>query len=195
MKLKIFFLILGSSLLTYIIFTTNINNTITITSIYDKTTIMPENFNTYLKEYLNNSIGYTYYEYANDNLEIENVIDAINENKNNIQEKIHNSKVLIVYLGEFELQKENFKLDELVINLNELFVSLRKLNNYQIIYISPYSMKSSYALKDLCKSKNIDFISLSNYFKNTDLLNKSSQTTLAKVIKDTIFTAWKYNEK
>lgn len=195
MKLKIFFLILGSSLLTYIIFTTNINNTITITSIYDKTTIIPENFNTYLKEYLNNSIGYSYYEYANDNLEIENVIDAINENKNNIQEKIHNSKVLIVYLGEFELQKENFKLDELVINLNELFVSLRKLNNYQIIYISPYSMKSSYTLKDLCKSKNVDFISLGNYFKNTDLLNKSSQTTLAKVIKDTIFTAWKYNEK
>ena len=44
------------------------------------------------------------------NLEIENVIASIKENENNIHEKIHDSKILIIYLGEFELLKEEFKL-------------------------------------------------------------------------------------
>ena len=49
MRIKIFFLILASFFLTYLIFTTNIENKISIMSFYDRTTTPLPNFNDYLK--------------------------------------------------------------------------------------------------------------------------------------------------
>ncbi len=179
MRIKIFFLILASFFLTYLIFTTNIENKISIMSFYDRTTTPSPNFNDYLKSLLENTIDFTYTEYTKKNLEIENVIASIKENENNIHEKIHDSKILIIYLGEFELLKEEMNISELTANLNILFKELRKLNNYQIIYISPPSLSMIYSIKDLCKSKNIDF-----------LASSSNQDIIAKNIKKNITTAW-----
>ena len=179
MRIKIFFLVLASLFLTYLIFTTNIENKISIMSFYDKTTTPELNYNEYLRNLLDNTVDYTYTKFSKKNLEIENVLASIKENENGIHEKIHDSKVLIIYLGEFEISKEELSISELIDKLNLLFKELRRLNSYQIIYISPPSLSMIYNLKDLCKSRKIDF-----------LLSSPNQEVIAKNIKKSITTAW-----
>ena len=102
MKIKLLFLTIASLLLTYLIFTTNIDNRLDIISLYDTTTTTIPNYNDYLIKYLDNNVSYSINQkYSNKNLEIENIISHINSNKNKIQEKIHDAKIVILYFGDF----------------------------------------------------------------------------------------------
>jgi len=175
MKIKLFFLFLSSCLLTYLIYKTNTNEYLYITSIYDDTTILDNNYNTYLKDKLNNTISNTYYEYHNTTFEIENIIDKIKSNSNEIQIKLNSSNTIIIYLGTFEIEKENLAISSIYTYLENLFILVRKYNNKQIIYLSPPSISSTFLLKDLCNKYKITFINTSSLL-NLSYLDKKALT-------------------
>ena len=138
MKIKLLFLTIASLLLTYLIFTTNIDNRLDIVSLYDTTTTTRPNFNDYLLKYLDNNVSYSMNQkYSNKNLEIENVISNINSNKNKIQEKIHDAEIIIIYFGDFELLNEDVTSTELLEETENLFKIIRKINSKQIIFLTP----------------------------------------------------------
>lgn len=195
MKLKLLFLILASTLLTYLIFTTNVTNQLNIFSIFDKTTITNPNYNDYLQEYLNNVTNYTYnIDYSNKNLEIENVISALSSNKNKIQEKIYEAEVIIIHLGDFEILKEDITPSEILTETEELFSYLRKINKKQIIFLSPVNIKSYYMYKNICQKYNITYINTYNILKPHDISNNlitaTGHTKIAKLLYNEISTTW-----
>ena len=85
MKVKLFFLSLGAVILTYLIFTANTHQEIKITTIYDETTTVKENFSTFLQKDLEKLLPTTINDYHKKNLEIENTIDKIKNTDEIIQ--------------------------------------------------------------------------------------------------------------
>ena len=75
MKIKLFFLSLAAIVLTYLIFNANNHQEIKITTIYDDTTTIKENFSTFLKKDLEKLLPTTINDYHKENLEVENVVD------------------------------------------------------------------------------------------------------------------------
>ena len=195
MKIKLLFLTLASLLLTYLIFTTNIDNRLDIISLYDTTTTTNHNFNDYLLKYLDNNISYSINQkYANKNLEIENIISHINSNKNKIQEKIHDAKIVILYFGDFELLNEDVTPTELLEETENLFKIIRKINSKQIIFLSPVNIKSSYMYKSLCQKYKISYINTTSYLEKADisnnLINETGHQKLGKILYSTISSTW-----
>lgn len=192
MKIKLLFLLIGSSLLTYLIFQNYQNNKLVITSIYDRSTIVSENYNNLLKNN-NDKINITLNDFSQENFEIENVIQKIKENKKSIQTKIHSSNVVIIYLGEFELVYEKAKLNDIYNELEILFKTIRSLNQKQIIFLSPYSLQSTYLFKELSSKYKIEYINLKKVLNNEDFNDKNSQIKIGNAINEKIWTAWKFD--
>lgn len=186
---------MASLLLTYLIFTTNIDNRLDIVSLYDTTTTTRPNFNDYLLKYLDNNVSYSMNQkYSNKNLEIENVISNINSNKNKIQEKIHDAEIIIIYFGDFELLNEDVTSTELLEETENLFKIIRKINSKQIIFLSPVNIKSSYMYKSLCQKYKISYINTTSYLEKTDisnnLINETGHQKLGKILYSTISSTW-----
>lgn len=195
MKIKLLFLTIASLLLTYLIFTTNIDNRLDIVSLYDTTTTTRPNFNDYLLKYLDNNVSYSINQkYSNKNLEIENVISNINSNKNKIQEKIHDAEIVIIYFGDFELLNEDVTPTELLEETENLFKIIRKINSKQIIFLSPVNIKSSHMYKSLCQKYKISYINTTSYLEKTDisnnLINETGHQKLGKILYSTISSTW-----
>lgn len=194
MKIKLFFLFLASIILTYLIYTTNTNEYLVVTSIYDDTTTPVINYNKYLKEKLDNTIYTTYYEYHNSNFEIENVTSNIKDNTNDIQVKLNSSSSIIIYLGNFEIEKEDTNTVSIYNDLEKLFILIRKYNHKQIIYLSPSKGYGSYLLKELCNKYNIVFIntlSLLNIKKQGNIsLTEDNYKVIANRLYKEITGAW-----
>ena len=195
MKVKLFFLSLGAVILTYLIFTANTHQEIKITTIYDETTTVKENFSTFLQKDLEKLLPTTINDYHKKNLEIENTIDKIKSNYNNIQEKLNSSNVIIIYLGDFELLYEKENIINIYSDLEELFILLRKYNSKQIIYISPINLSSNYLLKDLTHKYKIDFLNtfsiLSKKANNNYILDTEDHKIIANKLFNNIISTWK----
>lgn len=195
MKVKLFFLSLGAVILTYLIFTANTHQEIKITTIYDETTTVKENFSTFLQKDLEKLLPTTMNDYHKKNLEIENTIDKIKSNYNNIQEKLNSSNVIIIYLGDFELLYEKENIINIYSDLEELFILLRKYNSKQIIYISPINLGSNYLLKDLTHKYKIDFLNtfsiLSKKANNNYILDTEDHKIIANKLFNNIISTWK----
>lgn len=195
MKLKLLFLILAATFLTYLIFTTNNKKNYDIISIYDKTTTINPNYNDYLKEMLTSKINFNYTEpFNNKNLEIENVIAIIETNQNKIQEKLNQAEIIIIHLGDFEILKEEIPVSDIIIQLSQLLKIIKNINNKQIIFLSPVNAPSSYLFKDLCNKYKIYFINSSNYLNQSDyennIVTESGHKKLAKIIYKNIYSSW-----
>ncbi len=195
MKIKLFFLTIGACILTYLIFTANNRQYLTITSIYDDSTTIKESYNVHLNQSLNMSIPTSYYTFHRENFEIENVVDKIQDNVDNIQEKLDSSNIILVYLGDFEILYEKNATINIYNELQKLFITLRKYNSKQIIFISPVNMSSSYLLEDLAKKYKIEF------FNTPSLLNKrmvynyqlseEDHKIIAQKLQNIIMSTWK----
>lgn len=195
MKVKLFFLSLGAIILTYLIFNVNNHQEIKITTIYDDTTTIQENFNISLQKDLEKLLPTTFNTYHKENLEIENAIDKIKSNYNDIQEKLNSSNVIIIYLGDFELLYEKENIINIYANLENLFILLRKYNSKQIIYISPINLNSNYLLKDLSNKYKIDFINTPSILQKLSnqnyILNQDDHKKLANKLFNNIISTWK----
>ena len=195
MKVKLFFLSLGAIILTYLIFYANNHQEIKITTIYDETTTVKENFSTFLQKDLEKLLPTTINDYHKKNLEIENTIDKIKSNYNNIQEKLNSSNVIIIYLGDFELLYEKENIINIYSDLEELFILLRKYNSKQIIYISPINLISNYLLNDLTRKYKIDFINTPSILQKLSsqnyTLNKEDHKKIADKLFNNIISTWK----
>lgn len=195
MKVKLFFLSLGAIILTYLIFNVNNHQEIKITTIYDDTTTIQENFNISLQKDLEKLLPTTFNTYHKENLEIENAIDKIKSNYNDIQEKLNSSNVIIIYLGDFELLYEKENIINIYANLENLFILLRKYNSKQIIYISPINLSSNYLLKDLSNKYKIDFINTPGILQKLStqnyILNQDDHKKLANKLFNNIISTWK----
>lgn len=195
MKIKLFFLSLAAIVLTYLIFNANNHQEIKITTIYDDTTTIKENFSTFLKNDLEKLLPTTINDYHKENLEVENVVDKIKSNYNDIQEKLNSSNVIIVYLGDFELLFEKENIINIYSNLEDLFILLRKYNSKQIIYISPINLTSNYLLKDLTHKYKADFINtpsiLQKQSTNNYTLNIEDHKIIANKLFNNIISTWK----
>jgi hypothetical protein len=151
----------------YIIYNNNYNKTINILSISS----VKDNYNPSLSNYLTNSnlkfnINIDY----STNLEIENIIGLINNNKNKIQSIINNCDIIILNIGNIDILTEDTKT--IINELKELFILLRKINSKEIIYISPNNIKNTIYIKELCQKYNILFINSSS-FNNIEQLSKT----------------------
>ena len=195
MKVKLFFLSLGAIVLTYLIFTANNHQEMKMTVIYDDTTTIQENFSVFLQKDLEKLLPTTVNYYHKENLEIENVVDKIKSNYNEIQEKLSSSKVIIVYLGDFELLYEKENIINIYSHLEDLILLLRKYNSKQIIYISPINLSSNYLLKDLASKHKITFINtpsiLRKFTTQNYTLNIEDHKTLASRLFNNIVSTWK----
>lgn len=140
-------------------------NIVSINSLNDN-----ENYNTYLSDYLlKANLNYKLnVDYSNNSLEIENLIALINKNDNNIQNKIHLSDTLIISIGNIDYKTEDLKT--IINELKELFKLIRSINSKEIIFVSPYSIKNTYNLKELCNRYNIIFINGSSFKDKPSLL-------------------------
>ena len=182
MKIKLFFLSLAAIVLTYLIFNANNHQEIKITTIYDDTTTIKENFSTFLKNDLEKLLPTT-------------INDYHKENYNDIQEKLNSSNVIIVYLGDFELLYERENIINIYSGLEDLFILLRKYNSKQIIYISPINLTSNYLLKDLTHKYKADFINtpsiLQKQSTNNYTLNIEDHKIIANKLFNNIISTWK----
>ena len=197
MKVKLFFLTLSAVILTYFIYYSNHHQELKISTIYEEKTTSKENFNTYLKPNLEKLLPVTYYTFSKENLEIENVIDKIKNNYKDIQQELNSSNVIIVYLGEFELLYEKESIINIYTDLENLFITLRKYNSKEIIYLSPLNLNTNYILKDLSRKYKIDFFNTSSILGKTGcktcLLEPNDQKIISQKLYDKIITTWKIN--
>ena len=195
MKIKLFFLTIGACILTYLIFTANNRQYLTITSIYDDSTTIKESYNVHLNQSLNMSIPTSYYTFHRENFEIENVVDKIQDNVDNIQEKLDSSNIILVYLGDFEVLYEKNATINIYNELQKLFITLRKYNSKQIIFISPVNMSSSYLLEDLAKKYKIEFFNtpslLNKRMVYNYLLSEEDHKIIAQKLQNIIMSTWK----
>lgn len=195
MKIKLFFLTIGACILTYLIFTANNRQYLTITSIYDDSTTIKESYNVHLNQSLNMSIPTSYYTFHRENFEIENVVDKIQDNVDNIQEKLDSSNIILVYLGDFEVLYEKNATINIYNELQKLFITLRKYNSKQIIFISPVNMSSSYLLEDLAKKYKIEFFNtpslLNKRMVSNYQLNEEDHKIIAQKLQNIIMSTWK----
>lgn len=195
MKIKLFFLTIGACILTYLIFTANNRQYLTITSIYDDSTTIKENYNVHLNQSLNMSIPTSYYIFHRENFEIENVVDKIQDNVDNIQEKLDSSNIILVYLGDFEVLYEKNATINIYNELQKLFITLRKYNSKQIIFISPVNMSSSYLLEDLAKKYKIEFFNtpslLNKRMVSNYQLSEEDHKIIAQKLQNIIMSTWK----
>ena len=197
MKIKLFFLSLAAIVLTYLIFNANNHQEIKITTIYDDTTTIKENFSTFLKKDLEKLLPTTINNYHKENLEVENVVDKIKSNYNDIQEKLNSSNVIIVYLGDFELLYEKENIINIYSDLEDLFILLRKYNSKQIIYLSPINISTNYFLKDLARKYKVDFLNTSSILEKTGqkdyILDTNDHKILSNKLYNKIISTWKIN--
>lgn len=169
MKNKILIIFIIASIITYLIFQTNYHKTLKITSI--STLKQEENYNNYLSNKLANStVNYKLnIDYSNPNLEVENLIALIKSNTRNIQSIIHSSDIIIISVGNIDIETE--KNNNITKELNTLFSLLRKLNNKEIIYISPNTFKNITIQKELCFKYNVKFYSMYHLKNNPEYLS------------------------
>lgn len=183
MKFKILLLLIISSILTFIIYNCAYKQSIYITSI--NTLSSNYNYNKKLSEKLlnkNSNINFNV-DYSDETMEIENLIAEIQNNKNKIQFVIHKTKILIISIGNNDVNNESSKTI-----LNEyklLFELLRKYNNKQIIFISPYNYKYQTEIKNISSNFSIDFINYSSYTVENNItepnLNKLVNNIVNKI--------------
>ena len=167
MKIKYLIMIMLAILSVYIIYNHNYNKTINILSISS----VKDNYNPSLSNYLNNSnLKFNLNIDYSTNLEIENLIGLINNNKNKIQSIINNSDIIILNIGNIDILTEDTKT--IINELKELFILLRKINSKEIIYISPNNIKNTIYIKELCQKYKILFINSSS-FNNIEQLSKT----------------------
>lgn len=183
MKLKLLLLIIASSLITYFIYNKYYHMEINITSINSFAT--ENNVNEYISsEISNNNLNYKLnVDYSSPYLEIENLIAAINNNTNKIQNIIHDSEVIIISLGNIDMLTETNQ--NILKEYNILFPLLRKYNTKEIIFLSPISFKDVVSIKSICQKHNIRLINTSSYlneYSSPDSLNKDDSLKLAKII-------------
>ena len=170
MKNKLIILFVISCIIIFIIYNNYYENTINITSINSLS--IKENYNEYLSNYISKSkVNYKLnVDYTNKEFEIENVQALINNNTNNFQSILHDSEVIIISLGNNDYITEEYKT--ILNELNNLFNSIRNINNKLIIYISPYSIKNTTYIKELCNKYKIIFINGSSFNNKPNLLGQ-----------------------
>lgn len=180
MKNKLIIIFITASIITFLIYQTTYHKTLKITSI--STLKQDENYNTYLSDKLiNSNIDYKLnIDYSNPNIEIENLIAQIQNNTNKIQSIIHSSDILIISIGNIDIETEKNKT--ITQELNKLFSILRRLNNKEIIYISPNTFKNLTIQKELCFKYNIKFYSM--------YLLKNNKEELASILIKDITRTW-----
>ena len=157
MKIKYLFLFIPI-ILVYLIYNLNYTNTINIVSINSDN----NNYYKYLSNYFNNSkMNYNYnIDYTSNYLEIENLSGLI-DNNDKLKNIINNSDILLLSIGNIDIQNED--ITTIIKELNELFKKIRKINSKEIIYISPYNIKNTAYIKELCQKYNILFVNGINY--------------------------------
>ena len=169
MKFKLLVLLIISTLLIIIIYKRYYIYEVNITSI---NSLNKDNYEELLIESLLDKIPNVNIniDYSNEDLEIENLISSIEYNTNNIQSIIHNSKVLIISIGNNDIKNEKVKV--ILNEYKKLFQLLRKYNNHEIIFISPNNFKYQQELKEITNTYKIIYIN-SNSYNNKRLLVNS----------------------
>lgn len=168
MKHKIIILFILSIICIFLIYSKTYEVQINITSINSLN--LEENYNEYLSNYINDSsINYKLnVDFTNKELEIENVLALINNNTNNIQSILHDSEIVVISLGNNDYKTEEYKT--ILNELDTLFKLIRNINRKEIIYISPYIIKNTTYIKELCNKYKIIYINGSSFNKKPNLL-------------------------
>ncbi|MBR1417126.1 MAG: hypothetical protein IJ572_04840 [Bacilli bacterium] len=180
MKIKIILLIIISSFTIYIIYNRYYEKTINITSINSLND--QENYNKFLSEYLSNTkLNYKLnIDFTNKDLEIENLLAIIQNNEGQIQSILHDSEIIILSIGNIDYKTEDLKT--IINEINKLFKLIRNLNNKQVFFVSPYKIKNTTQIKELCHKYNIIFLNGSS-FQNKSFL-------LAQLLTKKIANSW-----
>ena len=174
MKKKLIILLIISTLLTYFIYHKNYKYTLNIMSI--NTSTRENDYNLYLNNlYKNTNINYII-DFSDSSYEIENLVGIIENNKNNIKEKLHKSNVIILSIGNIDYKTES--MSSIVKELKELFTLLRDYNNKKIIYITPTNIDNIELIRLTCKKYNIEVINGKSYKNNP----KKLATTIYRII-------------
>ena len=188
MKKKLILIIIVSSLLTFIIYKLNYHNNILITSInsLDDNNNYNELLSYKIKKYKNYNLNI---DYSDSTMEIENLINMIENNENNIQNILHKSKVIILSIGNVDLNQENNKT--ILNEYKKLFKSIRYYNNNQIIFLCPINFNYPKELNEIANNYNINYINmkmyLSTYINNNHISEKGIElivNTILHKIKD-----------
>jgi len=166
MNYKILFLFIISSLLIIIIYNFNYERNIKIVSINET------EFNDKLSNFLSKSnINYTLnIDYSNKNLEIENLIATLDNNKDYILDKIHKADYIIVNIGFLDYEQED--INTILEELTYLFKKIRKINTKKIVYIIPKNYKKTVLIKELCRKYNITCIDKKSFNYNDNIIIK-----------------------
>ena len=185
MKKKLIIFLIITALITMIIYKKNYVYKINITSINSLN--KDSNYNELLYEKLINKIPDINYniDFTSEDLEIENLISLIEHNSNNIQNIIHDTKVLILSIGNNDIKQEKPKA--ILIEYKKLFQLLRKYNNHEIIFISPINFKNQEQLKEICNNYKVNYINtysyISPYIINDNYTNKGIDIITNIIIK------------
>ena len=161
MKKKLTILLIITIIITFIIYNKYYVYTINITSINSLS--KEDNYNELLYEKIVNRLPEINYniDFSNEDLEIENLISIVEHNTNEIQSIIHDSKVLIISIGNNDVKSEKTKV--ILNEYKRLFHLLRKYNNHEIIFVSPINFKNQELLKEICNNYKINYINTYSY--------------------------------
>ena len=154
-----------------------------------------KNYNKYLKEN-NNKLFLK--EYCKDDLTTYNVLDLIKNNESKINFYIRNANIIILNIGNFELNNYKELSNEIIIDfLNNIYTileNIRKLNDGKIILFSIFNDSNKYdiinkKLLSYSKEFNTKYIDLNkldmNYYYNINgkfYLNSKAYYKISKMI-------------
>lgn len=181
MKYKLFLIIIGATIITFLIYHYCYHFQANITSINSLST--QNNYNEQLSNILSTNNKYKFnIDYSSPDLEIENLIALIQNNNHSIQNTIHNSEVIIISIGNVDMKTESTKT--ILKEYSYLFKLIRKYNNKEIIFLCPITFKNITELKDLCHTNNIIFINTSSYIIDStpDMLTPKESKIIANAI-------------
>lgn len=192
-KYKLIIIILISIIFTYMIFFFNRNYKISLLALGDGISSGETSFNIdgisyndYLRDYFDNKKLLKKYNnnYSYKNYRLKDILDDINDNKNNIKQLIHYSNIITISFGEEELTKlaitKDLNIDyikDFVNNYDRLINNIKEISDSKIIMIGLYQNKYldeskviiiNSELSNIANKYNIVFINISDLLLDKD---------------------------
>lgn len=185
MKYKLLLLVIASTLLTYLIYTTNQNYHLDIAIIHN----IP---NTYFENTITNNLqtlkinSTITSSYSSPYLNLFLLIKNIKSDTSHIQNYLHHQKIIIIFLNEPITNIQAYQQD-----LNTLLSLLRKINNHQIVIITPDSIPNSLYYQNLFQEYHINYF---NTFNNNHPYLLSDYTQIANKTSQLIVESWSLSQ-
>ena len=209
MKMKIILVLSFFSLLIFISFIQNNSSEINYTILGDKelfsNNLKSVNFADLVSRNLEEieELGFYSKDFIKENIRTIDVINDINQNLTidniSIQNILKRTDILIINIGNneinYKLSKINYEendneiyryLDEVIIDIQDLFKTIKKINKKRIIFLGYYNDTNNVnndkyyiyinkKIKEISNNENIEFIDLYNILnKNNDYITKSN---------------------